>query len=204
MSLKSSSLNPGLNPTKAAIVQAATKVFAQAGIKGATTKEIACQAGVHETTLFRHFENKQALLKEVIRQLSLEMTAALDQTPHEWTENLYQDLLFYARVYQQALIQHNDFIRMLVGEGNRHAEFLQEITQSSNLPFREHLLAYLEQARLLGQIRATLQPEILANILTGIIFAGALRSCLPPGDGLTDNYLQQCLNVFIQGIENNP
>ena len=187
--------------TKTQIVQAAAKVFAEAGIKGATTKEIAKQAGVHETTLFRHFENKQAILKAVINQLSQEMMSDLNQAPSEWTEDLRADLLFYARTYQRALIQHNDLIRMLVGEGNRHADFLQEVMQSSNLPFKQHLVTYLEEAKLLGRIRPALDPGKLAHLLTGMIFGGVLRCNLPPRDGLTDEFIQDCLDVFIHGIE---
>jgi len=190
-----------LTRTQTQIIQAAAKVFAEAGIKGATTKEIARQAGVHETTLFRHFENKQAILKAVIHQLSQEMTSALNQYPAEWTEDLRADLLFYARTYQRALIRHNDLIRMLVGEGNRQAEFLQEVMQSSNMPFKEHLLAYMEQARLLGLIRPELDAHKLGNLLTGMIFGGVMRCTLPSQDGLSDEFLQDCLDVFIHGIK---
>jgi len=187
--------------TKQQIIQAAAQVFAELGIKGATTKEIARQAGIHETTLFRHFENKQAVLKAVINQLSQEMMACLNQHPAEWTEDLKADLLFYARTYHRALIQHNDLIRMLVGEGNRYADFLREVMQDSNLPFKEHLHAYFDQAKLMGLIRSNLDSSRLSNMLTGMIFAGVLRSCLPPADGLTDEFVQDCLDVFIHGIQ---
>jgi AcrR family transcriptional regulator len=192
---------PMLSGTKAQIVRAAATVFAEAGIKGATTREIARVADVHETTLFRHFENKAAILTAVLNQLSEEMTASLNQHPAVWTEDLRADLLFYARTYQKTLIQHNDLIRMLVGEGNRHAEFLQEVIQSNNMPFREHLLAYLEQAQMLGLVRPNLEPGKMAKLLTGMIFGGVLRCALPPRDGLTDEFLQDCLDVFIHGIE---
>lgn len=187
--------------TKEQIIQAAAKVFAEAGIKGATTKEIARQAGVHETTLFRHFDNKMAILKAVINQLSQEMTDSLSRRPSEWTEDLRADLLFYARTYQQTMIQHNDLIRMLVGEGNRHADFLQEVLQSSNMPFREHLLAYLEQAQLLGLIRSDLDVNKMADMLKGMIFGGVMRCAIPPHHGLSDEFVQDCLDVFIRGIQ---
>lgn len=48
--------------TRARLIKAATKVFATAGLTGATTREIARVAAVNEVTLFRHFQSKEQLL----------------------------------------------------------------------------------------------------------------------------------------------
>src|SRR5579862_6763029 len=44
-----------------AIIEAARSVFAEKGFFGATTRELAGEAGVSEALLFKHFPNKQAL-----------------------------------------------------------------------------------------------------------------------------------------------
>ncbi|WP_347242466.1 helix-turn-helix domain-containing protein [Nostoc sp. FACHB-888] len=54
--------------THARLIKAATKVFATAGLTGATTREIARVAAVNEVTLFRHFQNKEQLLAAVITE----------------------------------------------------------------------------------------------------------------------------------------
>ena len=41
-----------------ALLKSATKVFAEVGSRGATTRRIAQEAGVNEVTLFRHFQSK--------------------------------------------------------------------------------------------------------------------------------------------------
>ena len=43
------------------LLQAALKVYAESGTRGATTRRIAQEAGVNEVTLFRHFGSKDAL-----------------------------------------------------------------------------------------------------------------------------------------------
>jgi len=48
------------------ILWAAEKLFSEKGFKGATTKELAARAGVHEAVLFRHFENKRELYRATI------------------------------------------------------------------------------------------------------------------------------------------
>ncbi|MGB9937121.1 MAG: TetR/AcrR family transcriptional regulator [Methanobacterium sp.] len=47
--------------TEQKILDAALKIFAEKGYKGATTRDIAAKAGVNDSTLFRKFENKKNL-----------------------------------------------------------------------------------------------------------------------------------------------
>jgi hypothetical protein len=48
------------------LMEAALRVFQEAGSRGATTRKIAAEAGVNEITLFRHFGSKGALMAEAI------------------------------------------------------------------------------------------------------------------------------------------
>ena len=50
------------------ILDAALKVFASEGYTGATTRRIAEEANVAEVTLFRKFQSKENLLREVLLQ----------------------------------------------------------------------------------------------------------------------------------------
>jgi AcrR family transcriptional regulator len=56
------------SPAAERLLDAAMLVFARVGISGATTREIAKEAGVNEVTLFRNFQNKQGLLSEVLKR----------------------------------------------------------------------------------------------------------------------------------------
>ena len=47
------------------LLEAAMRVFAESGFRGATTRRIAEAAGVNEVTLFRQFKSKTALINEV-------------------------------------------------------------------------------------------------------------------------------------------
>ncbi|MGH7689527.1 MAG: helix-turn-helix domain-containing protein, partial [Gemmatimonadaceae bacterium] len=49
------------------ILEAATRVYALHGYRGATTRLIANEAGVNEVTLFRTFGSKDSLFKELAR-----------------------------------------------------------------------------------------------------------------------------------------
>ena len=48
------------------LLDAAARVYAETGYRGATTRRIAQVAGVNEVTLFRHFGSKDALIREAL------------------------------------------------------------------------------------------------------------------------------------------
>jgi AcrR family transcriptional regulator len=77
-------------------LQAAIKVFGEKSYSGATTKEIADEAGVSVGTLFRHFQSKEEILngllmeimqnivpKIVVESLETIFTDYLGKTPEE-------------------------------------------------------------------------------------------------------------------------
>ena len=69
---------------KANILTAALELFAQEGYKSTTTAKVAKRAGVSEGLIFRHFENKEGLLKAIMddgeRQAASLFTAIISET----------------------------------------------------------------------------------------------------------------------------
>src|SRR6185503_584002 len=69
------------------LLEAAMRVFAESGFRGATTRRIAEAAGVNEVTLFRQFKSKAALINEVAelyaRRRSEEALPEGPVTPHK-------------------------------------------------------------------------------------------------------------------------
>jgi AcrR family transcriptional regulator len=64
------------------ILQAAARVYAQHGWRGATTRRIAEEAGVNEVTIFRQFGSKDALLDSAMRECSrVEEESSLPSEP---------------------------------------------------------------------------------------------------------------------------
>ena len=60
-----------------AILDAATRVFAERGLTAAPTSEISKQAGVAEGTLFTYFKTKDALINALYREIKLELADAM-------------------------------------------------------------------------------------------------------------------------------
>src|SRR5262249_4355029 len=53
------------------ILEIASGIFARKGYQGATTREIAEEAGVNEALLFRHFPSKESLYWTMLEELCL-------------------------------------------------------------------------------------------------------------------------------------
>src|SRR3979411_3420983 len=60
-----------------AILDAATRLFAERGLAAAPTSEISRQAGVAEGTLFTYFETKDDLINALYREIKLELADAM-------------------------------------------------------------------------------------------------------------------------------
>ncbi|HTF44575.1 MAG TPA: TetR/AcrR family transcriptional regulator, partial [Terriglobales bacterium] len=60
-----------------AILDAATRVFAERGLADAPTSEISKQAGVAEGTLFTYFKTKDDLINALYREIKLELADAM-------------------------------------------------------------------------------------------------------------------------------
>ncbi len=57
---------------RAAIIQAAVKLFSEKGFRGVTTRELAAAVGVTEPVLYQHFETKRDLYTAIIDRKSQE------------------------------------------------------------------------------------------------------------------------------------
>jgi AcrR family transcriptional regulator len=60
-----------------AILDAATRLFAERGLTAAPTSEISKQAGIAEGTLFTYFKTKDDLINALYREIKLELADAM-------------------------------------------------------------------------------------------------------------------------------
>src|SRR5687767_14962672 len=95
------------------LLQAAARLYAESGYRGATTRRIAGEAGVNEITLFRHFGSKEVLIREAIARAGLSAVAELlPQTPRD----PFRELRDWAKAHIGALRERKSLIRTCMGE----------------------------------------------------------------------------------------
>ena len=94
------------------IIEAATRLIKKNGYRGVSTKAIATEAKVNESTIFRHFGSKQGILEAIIERHS-DIPQFEKLLKEEATENPEVDLLNVSLQYR--LFFHKNVDIILIG-----------------------------------------------------------------------------------------
>jgi AcrR family transcriptional regulator len=158
--------------TEDRLIDAAGLVFARDGLEAATTRAIARTAGLNEVTLFRHFGTKEGVLAAVVRR-TFGPSERSSRMPD--TADLRADLREFAQQYEKALRKNLALVRTCVGEIHRHRDYARRVLQAIFQPLRADLITRLAKARAQRKILLATDPEIMADLLSGMILSGVLR-----------------------------
>jgi len=183
------------------IIEAATRIFAQDGVSGATTRKIALAAKVNEVTLFRHFKNKEELLRQVVLQCSKRCEHIFTEAPIETQADLRKTVQTFATAFARMLKDNEDFVRTFMGELNRHPELCRRLFVESAKPARQKFIEYLRAAQKNRLVRRNIDPTMSADALTGMLLAGMIRRPLTEGVYSNESYVETCLDLYLKGIE---
>lgn len=112
--------------SKERISTAAFTLFAEKGFDGTTTRAIAERAGVNEVTIFRTFGSKDALFRQVAREMLplRRIKAGVDFRIEGSAEDV---LVQNARLVLGILKENRHIFMILVGELWRHPELEEEV-----------------------------------------------------------------------------
>lgn len=162
--------------TRKRILGAAARVFAEAGYRGATTRRIAAEAGVHEVTLFRHFGSKDELLREAIAfATEPREPPSLPQTPADPVTELTE----FSRQQLGHLLRIRSLIRSCMSEADERPEILGG-AMARPVRVRRVLLGYLRELRDTGCADEGADLEAAATMLMGSLFSDAMgREFMP-------------------------
>lgn len=151
------------------LLQAATRVFAEHGKAGATTKRIAQEANVNEITLFRHFGSKDQLLR-----LALETRVAeMEKVCWQFSGNMRTDLLSIVRTYDQMLSHNTQLMLTYLTEVMREPQLV------SLLPFPtivNDLTSQLERFQSEGSLLREDPLQQLAALLGPVLSTHMFRA----------------------------
>ena len=182
------------------LLEAALKVFAEHGTRGATTRRIAHAAGVNEVTLFRHFGSKEGLLREALAASPRAMDFAETHLPDEPVDP-EAELTQFCRHHHHVLFESRSIIRKCMGEFEEHPETTRTACQ---LPVRisESLRVYLERLRADGRARGDWNPRAAAAMLMGTLFNDAMgRDCMPERFPYSEREgIKHYVALFLQAI----
>ena len=183
------------------LLDAAVRVYAEAGYRGATTRRIAFEAGVNEITLFRHFGSKDALIREAIARCQRASAIALPATP----THPFRELCDWARSHLAEMRSQRALIRTCMGEFEEHPEIIAP-ENSPPSQAAKSLAHYLSRLRELGFATASFDAGVAATMLMGVLFADAMGRDIMRDMFATqpEDALREYLRVFLRGLGADP
>lgn len=195
------------------ILEAAARVFAQKGYHGATTKEIAAQAGVSEGTIYNYFRSKEALLLGLPRLISATtVLPALSQmlttpiTSGEEEEKLLTIVLDNAF---QNLQRNVDFLKVLFSTlPTMDEETLEEYLRRMPLYLARVLEEFL-QTRIAQGVYRPIDTSVVARAFMGIMVMFVLTQEVLPGKRVFapldyDVIGREIVQLFLRGVLAHP
>jgi len=174
------------------LLDAAARLYAEAGYRGATTRRIAGQAGVNEVTLFRHFGSKDALIREAIARAGHSaVTEPLPQAPRD----PFRELRDWAKAHIAELRERRSLIRTCMGEIEEHPGIFSE-PNSSPAVAAKALRHYLRRLREAGLAKAQFDEAAASAMLMGALLADAIGRDIMPD--LYRNEPEQALEEYVR------
>lgn len=153
--------------TKAKIERAALHLFAEHGVDGVSTKQIAAAAGISEGAIYRHFSGKEELARSMMLAIHgrlTEMILAADAAHEDLDDKIKFIVTHYCRIADEDwdLFQY-------------HILHLHHFPRLSDSPLDSPIgaaAALLEKAMERGEI-APVDPFILAAMALGVVVQAA-------------------------------
>jgi len=156
-------------PTREKILETSLKLFSTKGFLGATTKEIAREAGVAEITLFRHFPSKENLFEEVLNTYSF-LPVLKGLLPEIAAMQYEKALTVIAKKFLDTLDSRKEMIQIMHSEAKRYPEKIHKIYHGFIEELIKTLAAYFNDLKKKGIVR-TFDTETAARAFLGMFFS---------------------------------
>ena len=195
-----------MEDTEQRILDAALKVFASEGYTGATTRRIAEEANVAEVTLFRKFQSKENLLKEVLinNRVMISSTHVLFQVDN--SVDLETELRILGKNIAKIMKNNKKdskrrmFMFMLFEEGRRRpevAEVLSTFLQINIQPLSEYFDLQIKN----GKMRNINPRSAALTFVSYFVYTSLLKGVF--GDnflGYGVEEIERFVDIFTKGI----
>ncbi|NER21122.1 MAG: TetR/AcrR family transcriptional regulator [Symploca sp. SIO1B1] len=187
--------------TKQRILQAAQRLFALRGYDGTTTRDLASAAGVAEGTIFRHFENKKAILIEVATQGWVEILTDLLTELSEMGS--YKAVAQVMRRRMLRMRENSDMMRVCFMEAQFHPELRDRIQTEIIIKMTDVAEAFFETAMDRGIYRRG-NPKIVAKVFLGMFAVAGFSDHTIMEPGASPQQMQEMAegiaDIFLNGV----
>jgi AcrR family transcriptional regulator len=186
---------PKSEDKRTAILEAATRLFAERGLAAAPTSEISKQAGIAEGTLFTYFKTKDDLINALYRELKLELAdAMMSEFPRK--KKVGARLRYVWDRYVNWGIE-NPNQRKVLAQLTVSEVLTKESRNAGSVPFVE-FQAMIRDAIEQRLFRSDLPVELISKSLTALVEATIDLTVLNPSKA--KHYRDSGFQMFWSGV----
>jgi AcrR family transcriptional regulator len=192
--------------TKQHLLEATLKLISEKGYLGATTREIAQEAGVTELTLFRHFGSKEQLFAELLK--SYTFLPKLKELLPELEGLAYEEALeIIANRFLLALKERKAMVKIMYSEVTIYPEKIRSVYNRFVDEMRSTLASFFETMQKRGILKDS-PPEMAARVFLWILLS-YFRSeeIMRPGGmkkEIMEKQVREIIDIFINGTQKQP
>jgi AcrR family transcriptional regulator len=190
--------------TQHKLLEATLKLISEKGYLGATTREIAQEAGVTELTLFRHFGSKEKLFEEVLKYYTF-LPTLQELLPELVTMSSTDALTLVAINFLQSLKKRKAMVKIMHSEINLYPEKIREVYTKSIDDVRAVLAMYFRSLQKKGTFREV-SSETAARVFLSILFSYFRTEEIVRGHEITkakmEKNVQEFVDIFLNGTLN--
>lgn len=165
------------------ILRAAREVFGREGLVAATIEQIAGEAGVGVATVYRHFGDKDTLVKTFIKEMTPKR--AVRELALHPSEDMVGDLEKLVGAVLPFFYENRNIFRIMLMGNERDRAYLQGLRKRSDST-QERLAEYFAAQLEAGRLKHVGEPDELALALMGMVIAYAVLGPLYHGRKLTN------------------
>jgi AcrR family transcriptional regulator len=179
------------------LLEAAGRVYAEGGFRGATTRRIAEEAGVNEVTLFRLFGSKAQLIAEAMQCMDPMGAVSLPETPAD----PQRELTDWCNGHLGAMRQWRSVIRKSLADLDEHPEMLPFVCDGQTAHF-QMLADYATKVAPPATDADREHLTVACSMLFSALFSDAMgRDVVPtaypsPEEAAADRYVR----VFLRAL----
>ena len=179
------------------ILEAAARVYAMHGFRGATTRLIANEAGVNEVTLFRTFGSKSALIEAVLAQYGRSRpVVSLPEAP----VNPLAELTTFVAQSLERVREIRPLLMHTMSEVDERPE-AHEFACRGRHHVHDTITAYIRRLQSGGLAARDVNAEVAAVMLTATIMSDAVSRHIvpevyPPVDTAAEQYVRAFLRLL--------
>ena len=186
------------------LLEATIKLMSEKGYLGATTREIAQEAGVTELTLFRHFGSKERLFEEVLRTYTF-LPTLKELLPELDHMSCGEALSLVGTKFLLTLKKRKSMIKIMISEINLYPEKIRAVYNKSINDVKLVLAQYFETLRQKELLRHV-SPETAAQVFLSVLFSYFRNEEIIRGHEITrakmDKDVQEFIDIILHGTLN--